>query len=675
MKRAVGAVIRNASKVSCAVLFASSALAATPDRPAAQDWPAIGGDWANSHYSSLHQIDTTNVKQLGGAWVHKFDGERSRGTPVVADGKMFVTAGAHVYAFDPKTGDTLWSYKLDTPPIGLFKGVAVGQGLVFVGLMEGSVLALNEETGKPVWTQAIADQAAAGGQGGQWVAGAPAYVNGLVIAGLSGVRTPVDRNDGRVVALDAKTGKVKWVFHVVPGPGEAGHDSWPQDNAVWKKGGGAVWVTPAVDPALGLVYLGTGNPIPELGGEERAGDNLYTASVVALDIRTGKLKWHYQLTHHDIYEMDLGTPLVLYDAKYGGKARKGIGVMRTDGYLFLLDRASGKPILPVEERPVPQSARLKTAPTQPFPVGADQVGPNCIEKGALPAGFKLGCYFDVIDVDTPNLVTPTLTMRSSPMAYSPATGMFYAAGVVSPLWMQRWDDPYVFSGDGVNTLPGVKWHGILAAIDARTDKIVWQKTTPYHIENGSGFTATAGGLLFHGEPDGNLQALDAKTGDLLWQFQTGADVIGPVASYEVAGQQYVAAMSAGALWAFKLGGAIPQEPAPPPPPTESSFRGRIEATDHISISAVQTDNRAIVKAIDYKNEYTYKPLRAKVKAGSSVTWTNDGKLPHSATAADGSWTTGEIAPGQSAMVKFDKAGTYTYSCSDHPWSYAQLVVE
>jgi alcohol dehydrogenase (cytochrome c) len=659
-------------------MFASvslSALAATSDRPAGNDWPAIGGDWANSHYSTLRQIDTGNVKQLGGAWVHQFDGERSRGTPVVVDGKMFVTAGTHVYAFDPATGNALWSYKLDTPPIGLFKGVAVGQGLVFVGLMEGAVIALDEKTGMPVWKQAIANQAAAGGQGGQWVAGAPAYVNGLVIAGLSGVRSPTDRNDGRVVALDAKTGAVKWTFHVVPGPGDAGHESWPADGDIWKRGGGAVWVTPAVDPALGLVYLGTGNPIPELGGEARAGDNLYTASVVALDLKTGKLRWYYQLTHHDIYEMDLGTPLILYDAKVKGVARKAVGVMRTDGYLFLLDRANGKPIVPVEERPVPQSARLKTAPTQPFPVGADQVGPNCVEKSAVPAGFAMGCYFDIIDTDRPNLIAPTATMRAAPMAYSPATGMFYGTGSIAPIWLQRWDDPFVFSGDGVNNVPGVQLHGIMAAIDAKTDKIVWQKAMPYNIENGSGVTATAGGLLFHGEPDGNLQAYDIKSGDLLWQFQTGFDESGPAATYQAGRQQYVAVLASGALWAFKLGGTVQPLPAPSPPPTQSSFRGKIEATDHVQISAVLTDNRAIVKTLEYANEYTYKPLRAKVKAGANVTWTNAGKLPHSATATDGSWSTGEIAPGQSATVKFDKPGTYIYSCTDHPWTYAQLVVE
>jgi len=409
--------------VLLALLLPTSALA-DPARPAGKDWPAVGGDWANDHYSTLRQIDTKTVKQLGGAWVHQFDGERSRGTPVVADGRMFVTAGTHVYAFNPETGEQLWSYKLETPPIGLFKGVAVGQGLVFVGLMEGAVAALDAKTGMQVWKQPIAEQPAPGGQGGQWVAGAPAYVDGLVIVGLSGARSPIDRNDGRVVALDAKTGAVKWTFHVVPGPGEPGHETWPADSELWKHGGGAVWVTPAVDPVLGLVYLGTGNPLPELGGEARAGDNLYSASVVALDIKTGKLRWHYQLTHHDIYEMDLGTPLVLYDAKPKGAKtlgapRKAIGVMRTDGYLFLLDRATGKPVIPVEERPVQQNARLKTAPTQPFPVGADQVGPNCVAKDAVPAGFWPGCYFDAIDTDRPNLIGPVATMRSSPMAYSP----------------------------------------------------------------------------------------------------------------------------------------------------------------------------------------------------------------------------------------------------------------
>jgi alcohol dehydrogenase (cytochrome c) len=663
------------TRLAVPMAFAASAQAAGLDSPAGSEWPAVGGDWANSRYSTLSQIDAGNVGRLGGAWVHRFDGEHSRATPVVTAGRMFVTAGTHVYALDPRTGDTLWTATPDTPPFGLFKGVAAGDGKIFIGLMEGGMVALDQKTGAKVWQQTIVDQAAPGGQGGQWVSGSPAYAEGLVIAGLAGARAPIDRNDGRVVALDAATGAVKWVFHVVPGPGEAGHETWPQDSDVWKRGGGAVWMTPAVDPALGLVYVGTGNPIPELGGEARPGDNLYTASVVALDLATGRLRWVYQTTHHDIYEQDLGTPMVLYDAEIGGKPRKAIAALRTDGYLFLLDRATGKPLLPVEERPVPQDAGQATAPTQPFPVGADQIGPNCVPKDAVPAGFVAGCYFDVIETGRPNLITPVATTRSSPMAYSPGTGFFYAAGSSAPLWLQRWDDPYVFSGDGAGGVPGVKSHGIVAAIDSRTDKIVWQKTVPYRIENGSGLTATAGGLVFHGEPDGYLQAIDAATGDLLWQFQTGADESGPVVSYAIDGQQYVAALASDRLWAFRLGGILPPDPAPPLPPTETSFRGKIEATDEIHMSADLTDGRAIVKVLHFTNEYAFKPQRAKVKAGTTVTWINDGKLAHNAGARDGSWSTGEIAPGAKSTIRFDTPGTYTYVCKDHPWSYGQLVVE
>lgn len=660
------------------LLLAASAAAAGGDdplRPAGRNWPAIGGDLGNRQYSSLAQINRDNVKSLGGAWVHEFDGEKSRATPVVADGLMFVTAGPHVYAFDPKTGQQMWRYQPDTPPFGLTRGVAVGEGLVFVGLMEGRVIALDEKTGALAWSQAIAEQPAPGATGGQWIGGSPTYVRGLVIVGLSGARAPVERNDGRIVALDARTGKIVWAFHVVPAPGEKGHETWPQDSEMWKHGGGAVWMTPAADPDLGLVYLGTGNPIPELGGEVRAGDNLYTASVVALDLRTGRLRWHYQTTHHDVFEQDLGTPLVLYDAKVDGKARKAVGVMRTDGYLFLLDRVTGKPIQPVEERAVPQDPRQKTAPTQPFPVGADRIGPDCVEKDMVPAGFALGCYFDPIAIDRPNLMTPLLATRASPMAYSPDTGYFYAAAAVAPLWLSRWEDPFVFSGDGAPSIPGVKNYGILAAIDSRTDKIVWQKRMPAKIEGGSGATATAGGLLFHGEPDGNLQAYDVMTGDLLWQFQTGSNESGPAAIYQVDGEEYVAVQASSALWAFKLGGTVQPLPAPPPPPTVTNFRGRVEATDRIAMSAVFDDNRGISKVLHYTNEYAFKPVRAKIKAGAKVTWTNNGKEAHDAAAADGSWSTGEIPPGGSATVTFDKPGTYTYVCKDHPWSYGQLIVE
>ena len=179
---------------------------------------------------------------------------------------------------------------------------------------------------------------------------------------------------------------------VVPGPGEAGHETWPHDSDVWKLGGGGVWLVGALDADLGMVYFVTGNAVPQTGGEIRAGDNLFTACILALDIKTGKLRWHYQVVHHDLWDADIAVPPVLYEAQIAGRPRKAVGAMRADGYLFLLDRETGKPVFPVEERPVMQDARLKTAPTQPFPVGADSLVPECATwKDKVPPPFVLGC--------------------------------------------------------------------------------------------------------------------------------------------------------------------------------------------------------------------------------------------------------------------------------------------
>ncbi|HLG87551.1 MAG TPA: PQQ-binding-like beta-propeller repeat protein, partial [Alphaproteobacteria bacterium] len=275
--------------------------------------------------------------------------------------------------------------------------------------------------------------------------------------------------------------------------------------------------------------------------------------------------------------------------------------------------------------------------------------------------------------DRHNLITPVATMRSSPMAYSPEAKLFFAAGAVAPLWLERWEDPYVFSSIG--PAPFIKNHGIIAAIDSKTDKIVWQRNTPYQIENGSGFTATASGLLFHGEPDGQLQALDAKTGDVLWSFQAGANEAGPVAVYEVDGEEYLAAIATDRVWAFRLGGSVPPEPAPPTPPTETSFRGKLEPVDHVAIGATFDDNRSLEITRHYTDETAFKPQRVKVKAGTAVTWTNIGTKPQEVAALDGSWSTGAIAPGASASVNMTKPGTYVYINKTSPWSYGQLVVE
>jgi len=348
-------------------------------------------------------------------------------------------------------------------------------------------------------------------------------------------------------------------------------------------------------------------------------------------------------------------------------------VMTKMGHIFVLDRDTGKPLLPVEERPVPQDPRLFTHATQPFPVGADEVGPNCVPKGQVPDGFKLLCHFDPVNYDTPNAIYPVLTTRSSPMSFDPETQYFYVAGSPAwPFWIKRYEDPNFF--EGMTSVPGFKTSGILVAIDSKTDKIVWQKNTPYEMHNGSGATTTAGGLLFHGDPDGNLQSYDANTGDLLWQFQTGANESGPAAVYEVDGNEYVAVLATSNLWAFKLGGSVPPQPAPPAPPTESTFGGRVVQAEQVTMGGMVSDNGLAEKVREVFDEYALVPARIRIKVGDKVTWANKGKVAHEASAQDGSWTTGKVEPGQSGTVTFDKPGTYTYIDKAFPWTFGQVAV-
>jgi PQQ-dependent dehydrogenase (methanol/ethanol family) len=641
-----------------------------------REWSAPGGDWASTRYSTLAQVTTDNVAKLGGAWTIELpDRLTSKAPLMVKDGRMFVTTSTgQVLALDPATGRTIWIFKPEMPFSGS-RGIGIGEGLLFAGLRDSSVIAISQQTGEVVWRRERQE-----GIPPQGISAAPAYGNGVVVAVVSG-------GDGfargRAFGLDAKTGKHQWNFEVVPGPGEAGHETWPQDSDIWKYGGGAIWTTPSVDSTLGLVYLETGNAVPQWGGELRPGDNLFNDSVVALDLKTGKLRWHYQLVHHDIWEHDVSTPLVLYDATVGGRPLRILAAMRTDGLLFLLDRETGQPVLPVEERRVKQDAFLKTSPTQPFPVVGDRVGPECVDKSMIPPGFVAGCYFDPVRADVPNLFMPHMNMRHTPMAYSPQTGYLYASGCVNPAWLRRAETPWAFVRP--TRLPGQKQYGFIAAIDSRTAKTVWQKRVAYAAcQGGGGATATAGGLVFHVEPDGNFQAYSAKAGDLLWQFQTGEVGFGggagpgggPAVAYEVRGEQYVALAMNHRVWAFKLGGTVPPLPAPPPPPTSVTWEGRIADTASIDLGAVTTFNiNTAGRREQWVNEYDISPNRARTRIGTPVTFRNTTKLPHTVSARDGSWTSGPIKPGESTAVTIAKPGTYEYICSDHPWTIGQLIVE
>ena len=280
---------------------------------AASQWSTVGGDSGNTRYSSLTQITAQNVTKLGAAWTSEkiSPPPSSRGVPVIDHGLMFLTSAPFVYAVNISTGKIAWRYRTAAGQAGGImgppgspgrEGVAVGGGFVFVGL---------------VWNTYLGDPVHAPSEG---ASGAPLYDDGLVSVGLNadyGYR-------GQIVAVDAKTGREAWRFFVVPSPGEPGSETWPKNNDSWKHGGGAVWLVGATDPELGLVFYATGNAVPQYGGENRPGDNLYTDCVVALDAKTGKLRWHYQMVHHDIWEADVAEAPVLFDAQIDGQSRKAI---------------------------------------------------------------------------------------------------------------------------------------------------------------------------------------------------------------------------------------------------------------------------------------------------------------------------------------------------------------
>jgi alcohol dehydrogenase (cytochrome c) len=639
-------------------------------------WSLVHGDWTNQRFSTLDKVNVDTIQELGGAWMSKTfeDGAFTRSAPVVHAGVMYVTAGKRVYALSAETGETLWTWQSSVPPS--WQGVALGEGRIFVGLQDGNVVALEQNGGSLLWKQHIGADPP---QAGESVTAAPTYARGVVFAGLANGDWALR---GKVVALDAKDGHELWHFFPVPGPGEIGHDTWDTHNDVWKIGGGGVWQTAAVDPGLGLVYFGTGNPVPPFGGEERAGNNLHTVSVLALDIKTGELRWHYQLVHHDVWEGDIATPLVLFEARVGGHPQKGLAAMRGDGFLFLLNRETGQPIFPTKERPVPQDPHMKTSPTQPYPVGADEVLPDCDQwkKENIPSGFQVGCFFTPSYYDKLNLLRPIFGMRVVPMSFSPQTGYFYATGIAFLAWKRRTEDPYLLLDPDSNA-PGLKSYGIVAAIDSRTDQIIWRKKM---TSRGGGALATAGGLMFESEADGNFKAYDAKTGKVLWQFQIGVaggtgsngGGRGPAATYEIDGQQYVAVPAGSSVWAFKLGGTLqPVEKATAQSSQENGeFIGPV--TDSGEIETTSLDQGVLPEGGHryYIDEYKFNPMRARVKTGTRVTWVNNGTIPHTVVAKDGSWSTGSISPAQNGSVTFDKPGSYTYVCKNHPWAYGQVIV-
>ena len=660
----------------------------------ATDWPTVGGDLTNTRHSTLSQINVSNVKALLGAWQVDLAAP-SRTPPVVVDGVLYVNDASAIYAFSARSGEPLWRYQPEhaAPARG---GVAVAGGLVYCGLSDARIVALDGKSGKPIWTGYIGN-APQGGDLGESVTlvgvptfnnkvgtivNAPTYVDGIVISGLSGGDGGAR---GKIAALDGKTGKLLWNFYVIPSPDDAAAETWPRDGDALKRGGGAVWTQGAADAKLGLVYYGTGNPVPQLGGEIRGGDNRYTDSVVALDIKTGKLRWAYQLTHHDLWEMDVSTPVILYPTRVNGQKRDALAVARTDGYLFFLDRETGVPIRAAEERPVRQDERLRTAATQPFPVHGERLGPTCVDPLTAPRGFELGCWFDPPFPDKANVLYPIINARQAPMSYDPGSGYFYLMASANPIWYRRTADPNALLA---SRPPGSSEYGLYAAIDSKTDRVVWQKRSLWGLAGGSGALTTAGGLLLHAEGDGNIQADNLRNGETLWKFQLGSIPVAgglafsggvPFASYAVGGEQFIAVVSNTSLWAFSLHGVLGSRVAPPPPPQSVGFSGIVhrlpnDGTGEIIVGAGETLVQSGAGGNTKANEDGFTPIRSQVESGAMFKWSNHGTRLHTVVAADGSWTTGPISPGQSVSLSIAKPGTYAFWSVEFPWSQGQLIV-
>jgi quinohemoprotein ethanol dehydrogenase len=653
-----------------------------------EGWLSVHGGLTNQRYVPFKQINHATIGRLGAVWISDpfADGATSRMTPVVRDGRMFFAAESSVYALDARTGHLLWRYRTETRKstatgwqqmvTGLATtrswGLGLGGGMVFVGLVNGHILALREESGAMVWDQRVNPEPLAIAQG---VICTPLYVDGVLYLGLG-----METTEGHAIAVDAQTGKVLWRVPTLAEPGQSGHETWPEGSDIWRSGGGHPWAAAAADPSLGLVYFVTGNASPPYGGQVRRGDNLFTVSLIALEMRSGKLRWYHQLIHHDVWEADLSVPPVLLEVKRGGSVRRAVAALRGDGYVFLFDRATGEPLIPLDERPVAQRPEVFTSATQPFPRGGDSILPPCESwRPRLPAGFVLGCMFDPASPKVPNMLAQWASVRIAPMAFDPERGYLYAQGQNSLLWRRVGDDPYLgdtnrHSGERIPNYPRATV--IAAAIDTRTAKVIWRKELPsfdlsgYRADGGS--LATGGGLVFHQGGDGSLQAWDAKTGQTLWRFQTDYALgDAPPMSYEIAGMQYVAFIAGSKVWAFALGGHLPQAPPIPPPP-EEEVTGPIEMTHEIeTLTLEQTPGNGPRYFLD---EYSFNPYRAQIRAGSTVTFINNGHLPHTIVSQDGSWTTGTLGPTEIKTLSFDKPGRYLYSSKEYPWSYGQLIV-
>ena len=494
------------------------------------NWFTYSGDLGAQRYSPLSQITPLNVRTLRPAWVYQalVPGQLQT-SPVVVDGIMYLTEfQGHVVALDAKSGRILWRYgqtlpeKLLTLGFGpTNRGVAIIDSTVYVGAPDARLVALDARSGAVRWITPVADNAT-----GYAITAAPLAVGQLVIVGISGAEAGIR---GFIDAYDARTGERRWRFYTIPTAGEPGVETWGGES--YRTGGGSTWVTGSYDPELDLIYWGTGNPGPLWNGDSRPGDNLYTCSLVALDAKSGTLKWYFQFTPHDTHDWDATEIPVLLDGVVKGTPRKLVTMANRNGFYYVLDRRSGE--------------FLSGTPYihQTWASGLDAKGRPVMLPNSEPTTEGTNV--------TPNLHGATNWFSPT---YSPKTGLFYVASRQMGSRYYKYPAQYkpgtYFLGGGESEFGGDSAQGAVKALDPVSGKERW--SFPLFSPPWAGLLSTGGNLVFGGTNEGVFYALDAVSGKPLWHFQTGGLVNANPVSFAVEGKQYVAVASGSTMQVFSL---------------------------------------------------------------------------------------------------------------------------
>jgi alcohol dehydrogenase (cytochrome c) len=502
-------------------------------------WLVFGGGYNNHRHSPLTQITPANVNRLAPQWVFQTDTPgRFETTPLLRDNVLYVTGALNLaWAIDARTGREIWRYKRELPASGSLtaccglvnKGFGVLRDRLFMTTLDAHLVALDMKTGEVVWDTAMADFTQ-----GYASTIAPVVVKDKVIVGVAGGEYGIR---GFIDAYDAQTGKLAWRFYTIPGPGEPGHETWAGDS--WQRGGASVWVTGAYDPELNLLYYGIGNPGPDYHSESRKGDNLYSDSIVALDADTGKLRWHYQFTPHDLHDWDATEVPILADITIAGQPRKVVMMANRNGFFYTLDRTDGKLLV---AKPFVVTTWAKEIGSDGRPVLLPGHVPD--EKGATTC--------------------PDVTGATNfwPPSYDPAQRLFFVNAREVCATYYAWRQEYVpgerYTGGAGQRSRDTRAYGALRALDPTTGERRWE--FEYISPSTSGLLTTASGLVFSGDAEGNFLAIDSRSGKFLWRFQMGSALHGTSAiTYMLDGRQQVLVPAGTTLTAW----ALPDVPRTP----------------------------------------------------------------------------------------------------------------